>query len=190
MRDELTTEKALKKLKGKFEILGRNINKEFVELLVDKKDIIKVLKSLKETPELKCNNLHCLTGVDYKEHMEVVYHLYSYELEHKIVVKARVTREDPKIDSAYSLWKTADWQEREAYELYGIEFKGHPNLKALLLTDDFPGFPYRKDVPLENNEEWLLENDGHSNKEYGIPIDLDEIYKQRLSKSNGGRNKK
>ncbi len=188
MSEALTIEKALKKVKGKLKILGRNTNDEFVEILVEKKDLLKTLKDLKERPEIKCDNLHCISGVDYIDYMEVVYHLYSYEHRHKIALKARVTREDPKIDSAYSLWKTADWQEREVYELFGIEFVGHPNLKALLLTDDFPGFPFRKDFPLENNEGWLLESD-HPNKEYGIPIDLDKLYKQRLADSNGSKDK-
>ena len=66
---------------------------------------------------------------------------------------------------------------------------GHPNLKPLLLTDDFPGFPFRKDVPLENNEEWVLEDD-RPNKEYGIPVDMDEIYRRRMTGNNGGKDKK
>lgn len=186
----LDTEKCLKGLGVKHQVLGRNINGEFVEILVDKEDILKALAALRKNPNLRCNNLHCMTGVDYPEtgYIEIVYHLYSYNLGHKIVIKTRLERENPTIESAFSLWKTADWQEREIYELFGVEFIGHPNLRNLLLNDDFPGHPYRRDVPLKNDEEWLLEDDAAA-KDFGIPVDLNELYKKRLIEDNGGKTK-
>lgn len=181
-----STEEALKKIKG-IEILGRNINEEFVQVLVsDNKDLLNVLKALKKDSELHLDNLHCLTAADYIEYIEVVYQLYSYSSPHKVILKARVSRDACKLDSACSLWKTADWQEREVFELYGVEFIGHPNLRAILLTDEFDGYPFRKDVPLNNNEEWLLEDDTPI-KDYGIPYDLESIYKQRKITDNGGK---
>jgi len=176
---------ALKGLKG-FKVLEQKTNGEFIELLVDKKEVLKALEALRKTPSLKCNNLHCISGVDYVDYMEVVYHLYSYRLGHKIVLKVRVTKEDNEIPSAYPLWKTADWQEREIFEMYGIKFIGHPNLKNLLLTDDFDGYPLRKDFPLTNNEEWLLE-DAQTAKDYGLPENLNELFKKNV-KNNGEKN--
>ncbi len=167
IRDQkLETEEALKNIEN-IEILGRTLNEEFVEISVNKEHIVDVLSALRTDSQLKLDNLHCLSGVDYIKHMEVVYHLFSYESNHKVVVKVRATREDPVVPSIYSLWKTADFQEREVFELYGIEFSGHPNLKRLLLNDDFPGFPFRKDYPLKNDEEWLLEDDRPA-KDYGL----------------------
>jgi len=173
---------ALKGLKG-FKILEQKMNHGFIELLVDKNEVFKTLETLKKTQSLRCNNLHCISGVDYVDYMEVVYHLYSYKLGHKIALKVRVTKEDNELDSAYPLWKTADWQEREIFEMYGIKFNGHPNLTNLLLTDDFPGYPLRKDFPLTNNEEWLLQ-DNQTAKDYGLPDDLSLLLKKNV-KNNG-----
>lgn len=95
------------------------------------------------------NYLANLTSVDYDENFELVYHLYAIPENHKIGVKARVPRHQPQVDSVISIWPTADWQEREAYDLMGISFKGHPNLVRVLLPDDFVGHPLRKDFKME-----------------------------------------
>jgi len=186
---DISTEQALSKIKG-IEILGRDNNNEFVEILAEKDRILEVLTALRADKELKLNNLHCLSGADYIDYMEVIYHLFSYDTNHKVVVKARVTREDNKIASACSLYNVADFLERETFELFGIEFTSHPNLKRLLLNDDFPGFPFRKDYALVNDEEWLLE-DTRSAKDYGLPDKLDaEFYKQKNADKNGDNSQK
>ncbi len=77
--------------------------------------------------------------------MDVVYHFYSMKFKHKLVVKISLPRENPSIASIAQLWTTSDWQEREVYDMYGIRFDGHPNLKRILMWEGFPGWPMRKD---------------------------------------------
>lgn len=79
------------------------------------------------------------------EEFELVYHLYSIPENYKICIKTRTPRNSAQVDSLFSIWPTADWQEREVYDLMGITFKGHPNLVRVLLPEDFTGHPLRKD---------------------------------------------
>ena len=95
------------------------------------------------------NHLANLASVDYMDSFEIVYHLYSIPDNRKIVVKVRVPREKPEVDSVFSIWPAADWQEREIYDLMGITFKGHPNLVRILMPDDYTEHPLRKDFKLE-----------------------------------------
>lgn len=89
--------------------------------------------------------LRSLAGVDHETHMEVVYHLVSLETRENVCVKVRTSRETPTVPSVVSVWTTADWHEREAYDLLGIRFAGHPDLRRILLPDDWVGHPLRKD---------------------------------------------
>jgi NADH-quinone oxidoreductase subunit C len=141
---------------------------DFDVFLVDVEDYLKMGHFLKSDPDLAFDHLSDLSGVDYLDYLEVVAHLYSYTLGHKIRIKTRVTREAPDVPSLTSLWSTAGWHEREAWDLYGIVFTGHPDLRRILSDDDQPGHPYRKDVPLENDEAWVI---GHERplKDYGLP---------------------
>ena len=84
---------------------------------------------------------------------EVVYLLLCLERNERLQVKVRVAEDDMEVDSLYPMWKASDWPEREAFDMYGISFKGHPNLKRLLMWDDFPAHPLRKDYPLEGQGE-------------------------------------
>ena len=87
-----------------------------------------------------------LTSIDYNDEFEMVYHLYSFSDQNKkLAVKARVSRSQAQIPSVCDIYPTADWQEREVFDLMGIDFNGHPNLKRILLPDDFEGHPLRKD---------------------------------------------
>ena len=81
------------------------------------------------------------------ERFAVVYHLLSHETTKRVTIKAYVTEDRPELSSVESLWKTADWQEREIYDLFGISFKGHPNLIRIMNPDDYKGHPLRKDYP-------------------------------------------
>ena len=81
------------------------------------------------------------------ERFSVVYHLLSHETKERVTVKAYVPEDEPELPSAESLWKTADWQEREIYDLFGILFRGHPNLIRIMNPDDYKGHPLRKDYP-------------------------------------------
>lgn len=120
-----------------------------------KKDrILDVMNYLKEEPEAAFDFLVDVAGVDYlkiggPERYAVAYHLHSHTYLRRLRVKAWVPEDDLEIDSLYTLWKTVDWQEREIFEMFGIKFKGHPDLRVLLLPDDFQGFPLRKDFPLK-----------------------------------------
>lgn len=89
--------------------------------------------------------LFCLTCVDWKTHLGMVYHLTSTTHRHTIVVKAQLDRNDPRIETVSGIWRTADFHEREVAELFGVFFINHPDLRKLILTDDFEGYPLRKD---------------------------------------------
>jgi len=133
--------------------------------------ILEVSEFLKHDPDLSFDSLANLSGVDYFEpdpkkaakyghepHVEVVYHLFSFRHRHKIVVKVRLPRwkndqpgQIPELSTVSGVWSIADWHEREAYDLVGINFIGHPNLKRILCAEDWEGHPLRKDYdfPLE-----------------------------------------
>ena len=94
-------------------------------------------------------SLMCLSGVDYDDHMTVVYHLGSSEHKHKIVLKVEVGRDEPKVPTVERVWRVANWHEREAYDMYGIVFEGHSDLRRILCPDDWEGYPLRKDYKVQ-----------------------------------------
>jgi len=116
-------------------------------LVVKPGAIIEICRFLKEDPELAFDCLSNMSGVDYlKENkIQVVLHLYSYTHRHKIVVKVDVPRDTPTIPSVEGVWKAANWQEREIYDLLGVVFTGHSDLRRLLMPEDWIGYPLRKD---------------------------------------------
>lgn len=138
---------------------------------VDAANLLEVCRFLREDERLRFDLLNCISGVDYLEpdpkkapkagfqpHMEVVYHLSSFRHRHRFVVKVMLPRwkndkpgELPEVPSVTSLWRTADWHEREVYDLSGVYFTGHPDLTRILLAEDWVGHPLRKDYeyPLE-----------------------------------------
>lgn len=105
---------------------------------------------LKEDPSLQFDYLMSLTAVDRLDKLEVVYHLYSIPEKHYAVLKVPLGRDEAVIPSVSSIWKAANWQEREVYDMFGIEFEGHPNLQRILLDPDWEGFPLRKDYSEED----------------------------------------
>jgi NADH-quinone oxidoreductase subunit C len=107
--------------------------------------LLQVAQFLKATPGLDFNYLNCVTGVDYLDYLEVVYHLTSIEHNHSIVLKVRCSREKPEVPSVVSVWRGADLQEREIFDLLGITFVGHPNLKRIFMWEGFKGHPLRRD---------------------------------------------
>lgn len=119
-------------------------------LFIDKADIVAVCLFLRDTEGLYFDFLSNLTAVDYEEHFTIVYHLNSLPYQQTIVLKVelsgnRALDELPEIPSVTSVWRTADWHEREAFDLMGIFFEGHPDLRRILLPDDWEGYPLRKD---------------------------------------------
>ncbi|MEE8474779.1 MAG: NADH-quinone oxidoreductase subunit C [Myxococcota bacterium] len=117
--------------------------------------ILDVLRLLRDDGELDFEMLSDLTAVDYlgeEPRFEVVYHLYSVAKNHRVRIKARVGESAPEIDSAVEVWLSANWMEREVWDLYGIRFRGHPDLRRLLLYEEFEGHPLRKDYPKEKRQ--------------------------------------
>ncbi|MBI1909429.1 MAG: NADH-quinone oxidoreductase subunit C [Deltaproteobacteria bacterium] len=120
-------------------------------LLVPREKSHSLLSFLRDTEGYQFDFLMDLCGVDYlgrQPRFEVVYHLYSLANNHRLRIRVALPEEDPVIDSAVNLWKTADWQEREVYDMLGIRFTGHPQLKRILLPETFEGYPLRKDYPM------------------------------------------
>lgn len=123
--------------------------------------IVAMLRWLRDSEDLRMNHLRSLCGVDNARRkdpglsrFEVVYNLYSIPYRHEIRLRVEVGDKDPAIDSVVSLWPGANWLERETYDLMGIRFNNHPDLRRVLLPDDWQGHPLRKEYPLKGKEEW------------------------------------
>ena len=109
-------------------------------------DLVPVCTALRDDPELRMQFLTSMTAVDYLTHFETVYHLQSFAKNHLAVIKVRIDdREDPEIPSVVPVWYGAHLQEREVYDLFGIRFSGHPDLRRIFLWEGFAGYPLRKD---------------------------------------------
>lgn len=100
---------------------------------------------LRSASEFYFDYLFCVTGIDWKTHFTVVYHLTSTIHRHILVIKVKLDRENPEICTVSDIWRTAEFHEREVYDLFGIRFTGHPDLRRLFMTDDWKGWPLRKD---------------------------------------------
>lgn len=152
-------------------IRARNLEAIDPFVVIDPVDLVEVMRFLRDDARLRLDLLHNISGVDYLErdpkkaakagfepHLEVVYHLQSFFLRHRFTVKVLLPRwkdnrpgELPEVPSLTGLWHSADWHEREVYDLVGVAFPGHPNLTRILLAEDWVGHPLRKDYeyPLE-----------------------------------------
>ena len=135
-----------------------------------------VVEFLRRDPRLNFDWLANLSGVDYvaDDKMAVVYDLWSFDLHHTFAVKAFCPRENATVPSVVDLWAAADWNEREAYDMFGIQFDGHPDLRRILCADDWEGFPLRKD--------YVFPREYH-----GIPasVELDWQQQAEYPKGNG-----
>ena len=131
-----------------------------VSVIVKRDQIVPILKYLHDDPLLSLDHLQDLTAVDYlkkKEvRFEVVYNLYSTKYRHQIRIRAEVPEDSPFISSVVPIWAGANWHERECYDMFGITFNGHPDLRRILMPEDWEGYPLRKDYPLKGPD---LEND-------------------------------
>jgi len=116
-------------------------------IMVSPAAIVPVCQFLKDEPDLAFDALSNESGVDYKAKnvIEVVYHLYSYGQRHSIVLKVDAPRDNPVVPTVEHVWKAANWLEREIYDLLGVTFEGHTDLRRLLLPEDWVGHPLRKD---------------------------------------------
>ena len=100
---------------------------------------------LRSVADLNFDYLFCLTCIDWKTHLTMVMHLTSTTQRHSVVVKTKLERDNPTIDTVSDIWKTAEFHEREIYDLFGVQFQGHPDMRRLFMTDDWKGWPLRKD---------------------------------------------
>jgi len=122
--------------------------------------IVEALAFCRDEPDLRMDLLVDITAVDYSAfpgredgpRFEVVYHLYSIPHTHRVRLKVRVEEDDPVVPTATRLWPIADWLEREVWDMFGIRFAGHPDLRRLLLYEEFQGHPLRKDYPVARRQ--------------------------------------
>jgi NADH-quinone oxidoreductase subunit C len=127
---------------------GTGIDMHNIE--VGPENVVELCRFLKETPELSFDFLSDLCGVDFypdTPRFEVVYHLYSIAHQHRLRLKCRLG-DPPHAPTVTGIWSTANWHERETFDMYGIVFDGHPNFKRIYMWDEFEGYPMRKDFPL------------------------------------------
>jgi NADH/F420H2 dehydrogenase subunit C len=125
---------------------------QFLNITVKPEQLHQLMKQLKSNSETSFDYLYCLTGMDYEKALGIVYHLESTTHRHQLVVKVQTEdRENPVFDSVWDIWRTAEFHEREVFDFFGIKFNNHPNLKRLFLTDEWEGFPLRKDYVDEIN---------------------------------------
>ncbi|MFY8165197.1 MAG: NADH-quinone oxidoreductase subunit C [Sediminibacterium sp.] len=117
---------------------------EWLNIIIDSKDWKEIATTCRKGA-LQMDFLFCLTCVDWKTHLTMVYHLTSTKIRHNIVIKANLDNSIPAIETVCDIWRTAEFHEREVFEMFGVNFLKHPDLRKLILEDDFKGFPLRKD---------------------------------------------
>jgi len=113
--------------------------------VVDGSAIGEICHFLRDDSETAMDCLSNETGVDYKDRIEVVYHLFSYKHHHGCVLKVRLPRENPVVTTVEGIWNAANWMEREIFDLLGVTFQGHSDMRRILMPEDWPGHPLRKD---------------------------------------------
>lgn len=136
-------------------VLASNAFRGDATAIVPRERLLEVCRFLRDDAELRFDMLTDVTAVDYLGRVprfEVVYHLYSIPLNHRIRIKVALDEGDPRLPSVVPIWVGANWLERETWDLYGIVFEGHPNLKRIYLYEEFQGHPLRKDYPKEKRQ--------------------------------------
>ncbi len=132
-----------------------------VSVILKKNRLKEIMEYLHDTPQLCFSYLRDICGVDYRgrkePRFEVVYQLYSVSLQHALRVRVEVPEDDASVDSVVGIWDGANWLERECYDMFGIQFEGHPDLRRILMPEDWEGYPLRKDYQLKSDlgdKEW------------------------------------
>lgn len=130
-------------------VTPKTLKGDYLALDIDREHLVAVCRFLRD--QLGFDLLSCISGVDMLDHLETVYHIRSITRRQLLQLKVRLDHEKPEVDSVVSVWPTANWLEREIYDLFGIRFAGHPDLRRMLLDDEFEGYPLLKSfhqVPL------------------------------------------
>jgi NADH-quinone oxidoreductase subunit C len=142
------------RIKDKFfsEIVDVKEFRDQVSVSVKREKLLEICRYLHDDPDMHMDYLADLLGVDYPDNkfrFEVVYNLFSMKHEHRILIKALLPEDEPAVESVVSVWNGANWHEREACDMYGIVFNNHPDLRRILMPEDWEGYPLRKDYPLK-----------------------------------------
>jgi NADH-quinone oxidoreductase subunit C len=154
MQPPNTLQPVLTRLRERFpELDGATVSgfRGEVTVAIPRERIVEVCAWLKEDRSTRFALLSDLSGTDYPDRADrlcVDYHLYSFHLNARLRLKVRVSAEDPHVPTVTGVWPTADWHEREVYDMFGVRFDGHPNLIRILMPEDWEGYPQRKDYPL------------------------------------------
>lgn len=143
----------LKKQFGPKLLDARVVRPLLVEIVIVREDLVPVCRHLKEA--MSFEHLGCISAVDWKDHYESVYHVENYFNGCVVQINARIPHDDPRIASLCDLWNAANYHEREAWDLMGIVYEGHPNLVRILLPEDFKFHPLRKDFPQEVDRQYI-----------------------------------
>ncbi|MBI5142372.1 MAG: NADH-quinone oxidoreductase subunit C [Nitrospirae bacterium] len=133
------------------DVLGYTEFRDQVTVSVKRDNIVGICRYLHDDAEMGFDYPASLCGVDYmprEPRFEVVYNLYSIKHRHRIVLKADVPESDPNIDTVTGIWTGVNWHERETFDMYGINFNGHPDMRRILMPEDWEGHPLRKDYPV------------------------------------------
>ncbi len=148
--------KVLADLEQKFKERIKEVSSQFGDecLLIERDALVDVVRFLNETPYsfTMLLDLTCVDRGALKPRFEMVYHLFSLPNNQRLRIKARLEEKDLRINSLTAFWKNANWLEREVFDLFGVEFRGHPDMRRIFMYDGFEGYPLRKDYPLRKRQ--------------------------------------
>lgn len=143
-------QKYLEKLQRQYKSMEFDSGQAEPHIYVDSGDLLDLMKELQGNPVFAFDRMANITSVDYKEYIEMVYILYSRRFDKWVTVKCRLDRERPVVESMTQVWQGTEFEEREIYDLMGVEFLHHPDLRRILMPEDYTAYPLRKDfVPLQ-----------------------------------------
>lgn len=152
----MESEKLTDILKKEFPDIVMDTSVQFGDEIVtiEKSALLDVLKFLKNAPHdfAMLLDLTCVDFLGENKRFEMVYHLFSLSSNRRIRIKAKLSEDDLRIDSLASIWRNANWLEREVYDMFGVQFNGHPYMKRIFMWDGFEGYPLRKDYPLRKRQ--------------------------------------
>jgi NADH-quinone oxidoreductase subunit C len=137
------------------DVLGTAMPQGDATAIIRPEALREIMRFLRDDPRTRFNLLVDITAVDHlgrKPRFDVVYHLLSLQMRRRIRIKVRLEEANPSVESVTSLWGSADWLEREVWDMFGIRFTGHPNLKRILMYEEFQGHPLRKDYPVNKRQ--------------------------------------
>jgi NADH-quinone oxidoreductase subunit C len=171
------------KLKERFGDAVQELSEAHGELtlVVSREQIVAICRLLKDDPGLQYNLLMDMAGVDYlgrEPRFEVVYHLYSIPHNTRLRLKIRVPEDDLVVPSVTPVWSTANWHEREAFDMLGIQFAGHPDLRRIYMPDDYPGHPLRKDFPILGPDAEVAPRDGVNKLNESPPPFISKLWRK------------